>query len=132
MHKVRAYEVASNMYQDEALEQTELNEIQYKCSRNDIASTEYLLNIVMVRPPDVYQSFLRALQTTNQHDAYLLLTYDGLHKSFFFRFIVHIVYDKLDNKLNCHIDNVMHIGLLTLPLKRHGRSHMTPFITIKW
>lgn len=81
MNKIRANAVAAQMFEDHALEETELNEIQDKCSHNDVASAEYLLNIVMVRPPHVYQSFLRALETNNQLDAYLLLTYEGLHKS---------------------------------------------------
>ena len=73
VHKIRADKVAAYMYQHGALEETELNEIQYKCSHDKVSSAQYLLNIVIVRPPHVYESLLQALQTTNQHDAYLLL-----------------------------------------------------------
>ena len=79
VHKICANEVAGQMYQDGALEQIELNEIQQ--SHNDIKSAEFLLNILQIRPPNVYWSFLRALEKTDQLDAYILLTDDGLNKS---------------------------------------------------
>jgi len=69
------------MYQDGAVEQSELNEVQHKCWQNDIAAAEYLLNIVIARPTHVYELFLQALETSNQLDAYLLLTFDGLNRS---------------------------------------------------
>jgi len=77
VHKIRPHDVANHMYQDGALEQTELNEIQNKCSYNDVAAAEFLLNIVIARPLHVYDSLLQALQKTDQIEAYLLLTYEG-------------------------------------------------------
>jgi len=88
VHKICANEVAAQMFQDGALQQTELNKIQHKCSHNDVAAAEYLLNIVMAQPLDAYESFLRALERNNQIDAYLLLTYDGLLQSILFYFII--------------------------------------------
>jgi len=79
VHKISANEVAGQMYQDGALEQIELNEIQQ--SHNDIRSAQFLLNIVLVRPRKVYWSFIGALKNSNQLEAYLLLTDDGLNKS---------------------------------------------------
>jgi len=84
VHKIRAKEVAVQMLENGALQQTELNEIQHKCSHNNVAAAEYLLNIVMARPLYVYESFLRALERNNQIDAYHLLTYNGLFQSILF------------------------------------------------
>ena len=80
MKKIRADEVAAQMYEENALQLSELNEIQYKYSRNDTQSAEILLKIVLKRPAHVYRSFLRALENNNQYDAYLLLADDGLCK----------------------------------------------------
>ena len=86
VHKICANEVAGQMYQDGALELIELNEIQQ--SHNHIRSAQFLLNIVLDRPPDVYWSFIRALQNGNQLEAYLVLTDDGLNKSIL-SFVLH-------------------------------------------
>ena len=80
MHKFRANEVAAQMYENKTLQITELNDIQDKYSRNDVKAAEILLNIVLARPPRVYESFLQALETNNQLDAYRLLADDGLCK----------------------------------------------------
>jgi len=84
VQKIRANEVAVQMLEERALQQTELNEVLRKCSHNDVAASEYLLNIVMARPLYVYESFLRALERNNQIDAYHLLTYNGLFQSILF------------------------------------------------
>lgn len=79
-HKIRANEVAAQMFQDGALQLSELSEIQNKYSYNDVDSATFLLNVVLARPRDVYQSFLTAVEKNNQMDAYLMLTDDGLYK----------------------------------------------------
>jgi len=76
--KICASEVAAHMYQDGALLDSELNDIQHTYSQNDVKAAEILLNLVLARPVCVYRSFLRALETNNQLDAYLLLVDDGL------------------------------------------------------
>ena len=78
MRKIRACQVAAHMYQDGALLDTELNDIQHAYSQNDVKAAEILLNLVLARPVYVYRSFLRSLETNNQLDAYLLLVDDGL------------------------------------------------------
>jgi len=86
VRKIRANEVAAQMYEERALQINELNDIQYKYSRNDTQSAEILLNIVLMGPASVYRSFLRALENNNQFDAYLLLADDGLYKCLFLCF----------------------------------------------
>ena len=85
--KIRANEVAEQMYTDGALQLTELNDIQHTYSRNDVKSAEMLLNVVLARLDDIYESFLQALNTNNQFDAYLLLVDDGLCKCRFLCFV---------------------------------------------
>jgi len=78
--KIRADEVAMQMYEDGVLQLTELNDIQNVYSHNDVRSAEILLNIVLARPDPVFSSFINALEMNNQLDAYLLLIDDGLCK----------------------------------------------------
>jgi len=80
VHKIRANEVAAQMYEHQALQFSELNDIQDLYSHNGVRSAEILLNIVLARPDQIYQPFLLALGATNQFDAYLLLVDDGLCK----------------------------------------------------
>lgn len=85
------------MYEEEALQLTELNDIQYKYSRNDVRSAEILLNIVLIRPAHVYRSFLRALEKNNQFDAYLLLADEGLFTCQFLHLFFTVIRQKTIN-----------------------------------
>jgi len=80
VQKITASELAAQMYEDETLQVSELNDIQHLYSCNDVKAAEFLLNIVLARPVHVYQSFLRALEINHQLDAYLMLVDDGLFK----------------------------------------------------
>ena len=63
-----------------AVQRTERDTEQVLVAYNDVDSATFLLNVVLARPRDVYQSFLTAVEKNNQMDAYLMLTDDGLYK----------------------------------------------------
>lgn len=68
-------DVVAQMFQNDKLTLKEHEHLR-QFNSIPIKASEELLNIVMIKPRDVYECFLELLKKTNQHHVYQILTSD--------------------------------------------------------